>query len=190
MRDLLAAADHDQVDVVDGLLQRVALDVLGQRELGAAVELEAQQDVGVAAQRQADLTGGQREVARRLAVAVDDGGNLAGATGAAGAAFAELGALLGADTDLGHGGRTPRTLAISNRWRGNTQEHGGPRAETAGATGRALRAGHARLGDAAEQVGDRAVGEDRPDGPGEQRRDGQHGQLVELRLRRRSAACR
>ena len=125
MRDLLAAADHDQVDVVDGLLQRVALDVLGERELGAAVEIEAQQDVGVAAQRQPDLAGGQRDVARRLAVAVDDGGNQAGATGATGSAFAELGALLGADTDLGHGGTTPRTLAISTRNRGATTRDGG-----------------------------------------------------------------
>ena len=112
MRDLLTAAHDDQVDVVDALLQRVTLDVLGERELGAAVEIEAQQDVGIAAKRQADLAGGKRDVARRLAMAIDDGGHQPGAPRATGSAFAELCALLGADTDLGHGGKTPRTLAI------------------------------------------------------------------------------
>src|ERR1700712_975387 len=51
---------------------------------------------------------------RRQAVAIDDCGDQACTPGATGAAFAELCALLGADTDLGHGGKTPRTLAISN----------------------------------------------------------------------------
>jgi len=47
---------------------------------------------------------GQADVPRVAAVAVQDGGNAARAPHAAGRALAELGARLGGDAYLGHGG--------------------------------------------------------------------------------------
>ena len=89
--DLLAAAHQHQVDVVDAALDRVALDVLGERELRAPVEVQGEQGVGVALQREKGLVAGQREVHRVGAVAVQDGGDEPGAAGTAGGALAELG---------------------------------------------------------------------------------------------------
>jgi large subunit ribosomal protein L25 len=48
------------------------------------------------------LARGQRDVKYVGAVAVEDGGHLAGPAGTAGAALAELVARLGGDADLGH----------------------------------------------------------------------------------------
>ena len=103
--DLLAATDRQQVDVLVVALDRVALDRLRDGELLAALEFEGQQHVGAAVlDRVGELARGQRHVARVGAVAVDDGRDLAGATGAAGTALAELGTRFGVQTDLGHSG--------------------------------------------------------------------------------------
>ena len=83
---------------------RVDLDLLGQRELGVAVDVELEQRV-----RAAVLEGHHRLVARQgdvdrvVAVAVDDGGDLVLAADPASGALAELGALLGGDLLGGHG---------------------------------------------------------------------------------------
>ncbi len=116
-RHLLAAADHDQVDVLEKALDRVALDVLGQRQLVLALDVECEQHVR-GLQREHELVAGERDVPRVGAVAVQDGRNLGLATDAAGCALAELGARLGGDTDLGHGGapRDVRTDGRAVRW--------------------------------------------------------------------------
>ena len=46
--DLLALADDDEVDVLELALDRVDLDLLGQRQLGLAVDVELEQGVGAA----------------------------------------------------------------------------------------------------------------------------------------------
>src|SRR5205085_8512361 len=106
--DLLAAAHDQQVDVVEGVLDRVPLDRLGQREhLRTVGDLDLEELVRAAvADRRRELPGGQRDVLGLLAVAVQHGGHLAGPTGTPGTTLAELGAGFGADTDLGHG-KTP-----------------------------------------------------------------------------------
>ena len=101
---LLAAADEEQVDVLVGALERVALHGLGEGELLLAVQHDGQQGVGAAvAQRRGELAGRQRQVDDVLAVPVQDGGDAAGAAGAAGAALAELGAGLGFEAEVSHG---------------------------------------------------------------------------------------
>ena len=106
--DLLAGPDDHQVDVLEHLLDRVALDGLGQGQELCVVEAHLQQDVG-RLEREHQLVTGERDVGRVGAVAVDDPGDLAGAADPARCALAELGARLGVDTDLGHGG----TLLLS-----------------------------------------------------------------------------
>ena len=54
--DLLAAPDDDQVDVLDGVPQRIALHLLRQRELGRAVDVDGQQRVGGAQGQQGLVT--------------------------------------------------------------------------------------------------------------------------------------
>ena len=111
--DLLAAADGDEVDVLEVAVDRVDLDLLGQRQLGLALDVELEQRV-----RAAVLEGHHRVVAREgdvdrlVAVAVDDGGDLVLAADAAGGALAELGARLGGDLLGGHA-TTPRGLLTS-----------------------------------------------------------------------------
>jgi hypothetical protein len=105
--DLLAAADGDQVDVLERATNGVAHDDLRQSQLLALVGLQREQRVGVVLEREHELVARQREVAGLVAVAVEHGGHLAGTAGAAGRTLAELGAGLGDDADLGHGG-TPR----------------------------------------------------------------------------------
>jgi hypothetical protein len=100
--DLLAAPDDHEVDVLENVADRVALDVPGQRQLSRAVEVDREQDVG-RLEREHQLVAGQGDVPRCRAVAVEDGGDLVGTAGATGGALAELGALLGCDADLGHG---------------------------------------------------------------------------------------
>ena len=100
--DLLAAAHDDEVDVLEEALDRVALDGLGQGQLVGPSMLEREQGV-LRLEREHQLVAGQRDVPRVGAVAVEDGGDLAGPADAAGGALAELGAGLGGDTDLGHG---------------------------------------------------------------------------------------
>ena len=114
--DLLAAAHGQQVDVLVDALDRVALDRLRDGQLLAAFELEGEQHVGAAvADGVGELAGRQRHVARIGAVAVDDGGDLAGAAGAAGATLAELGARLGVQTDLGHSGTPELSGRLDSR---------------------------------------------------------------------------
>jgi hypothetical protein len=102
--DLLALAHLDEVDVLDEALDRVGLDLLGERQVLVALDVEVEQRVGAAVlDRQHRLVAGQGHVDRVVAVAVDDGGHLVGAADAAGRALAELGAGLGLDLGLvGH----------------------------------------------------------------------------------------
>ena len=59
--DLLAAPDQDQVDVLDGALDRVTLHGLGQGQLAAAGQaVEPDQDVR-GAQREQDVVAGQAD---------------------------------------------------------------------------------------------------------------------------------
>ena len=102
--DLLAAADQDQVDVLDHAADRVTLDRLRQRQLVPTVDRQREQNVGarVGVQGALELAARQGDVPRVGAVAVEDGRDLAGPPGAPGAPLAELGARFGADADLGH----------------------------------------------------------------------------------------
>ena len=83
----------------------MALHVLGQGQEGlAAGNVQLDQGVVVAAQGHAGGVLLEQDVAGLGAVAVDDGGDLAGAAGLAGRALAELGAVLGLEGDgvVGH----------------------------------------------------------------------------------------
>ena len=88
--DLLALGDDEQVDVLDGVLDDVALDVLGDRQRGLAVELDGEQGVGLL-HREHRLVARQRDVQRVRAVPVQDGRDLVRATQTACGALAELG---------------------------------------------------------------------------------------------------
>src|SRR5699024_5844053 len=82
--DLLALADDDQVEVGQGALEGVALDVLDQGQMfGAVGDLQRQQRVGVAG-GQRDVMAGQLQVDGVVAVRVQDGGDLAPGTATAG----------------------------------------------------------------------------------------------------------
>ena len=117
--DLLAADDGDEVEVLDDAADRVDLDVLGQRELLGAVDVEREERVGATVlEGHHRLVAGQDHVDRLVAVAVDDGGDLVVAADAAGGALAELGARLGGDL-LGGRHRVLRT--------GRCRVVGGPR---------------------------------------------------------------
>ena len=94
--------DDQEVGVLDEALERVALDLLGDREVLLGAEVDRQQRVGVL-ERQHELVARQRDVHGVGAVSVEDGGHVVGATDAAGGALAELGARLGGDLDLSHG---------------------------------------------------------------------------------------
>ena len=90
---LLAAADDEQVGVLDVAADRVDVERLGQRELLLAVDVEGQHGVGAGvAQHGGEVVGGQQQVLRVGAVAVEHGGHLAVAAGAARCALAGLGA--------------------------------------------------------------------------------------------------
>ena len=102
--DLLAAADRDQVDVLEHAPDRVDLDLLGQGQLGLALDLELEQRVGAAVlDRHHRVVAREGQVDRVVAVAVDDRGDLVLAADAAGRALAELGAQLCGDL-LAHSG--------------------------------------------------------------------------------------
>ena len=101
--DLLALADDDEVDVVDDRLDRVALHVLGEGELLGTVDDDGEQGVGLL-ERHHRVVARQRDVHGVGAVAVHDGGDVAGAADLAGGALAEVGALLGGELGaVGHG---------------------------------------------------------------------------------------
>ena len=88
--DLLAAAHEQEVDVLERAADGVALHGLGQREFGATLEaLEQQEDVR-ALERAHEFVARQADVARRRAVAVQDGGNAVVAADATGGTLTEL----------------------------------------------------------------------------------------------------
>src|SRR5690606_30510539 len=101
--DLLAGADDDEVDVLDGAADRVTLDVLGQGHLLLALDVEGDDRVRVVLEDEERVVGRHGEVLRRLTVAVEDRGDLVRAAGATGGTLAELGTDLG-----GEGGRVGR----------------------------------------------------------------------------------
>ena len=132
--DLLALLHDEEVDVLDDLVHGVLLHVLDERELGRAGDVELEQRVG-AADEQRDLVARERDVLRVGAVAVDDGGDLAGGAEAAGGALAEVLAQLGVDlgclSDMGvlllGGGDSRRTVVCGFSTRTQTREEtGGP----------------------------------------------------------------
>jgi hypothetical protein len=100
--DLLALADDQQVDVLDEALDRVALDLLGQREPVLALDVDRQQRVGVL-EREHRVVAGKGDVDRVGAVAVQHRGDLGVPADPAGSALAELRTRLGLDLDLRHG---------------------------------------------------------------------------------------
>src|SRR6478609_6546647 len=114
--DLLAAADDQQVDVLDDVLDRVALDVLGQGQDRLAVDLDLEQRVRGALDREHGLVAREGDVDRLGAVPVQDGRDLVGATQAAGGALAELGAGGGGELDLGHGDSWGAEKGDGERW--------------------------------------------------------------------------
>ena len=100
--NLLALLDHEQVDVLDDLVHGVLLDILDQRQLMSALDIEFEHCVG-ATQEQCDLMAGQGDVYGLFAVAVDDGRDLACCAEATGEALAEAGANLGVDLGVVRG---------------------------------------------------------------------------------------
>src|SRR5581483_11593588 len=91
--DLLAPAHDQQVDVVEAVLDRVALDRLGEREHRGAVGYRDVEHLHGAAVPQGgrELARGKRDVLGLLAVAVQHGGDLARPPGTPGTTLAELG---------------------------------------------------------------------------------------------------
>ena len=226
--DLLAGADGQQVEVLDDLLDRVALDVLDEGQVLLAVDVQGQQGVGGA-----DGQGGglrrQGDVDRLGTVAVDDGRDQVGHAGAAGEALAEFGADFCCELLLRHGyllvgfqavglngvqqgrrsvydlqRRAAVRLPFRRRFRPsrlrrpavrvpiNSHQYGMPALSLAKVSvqgyqrrDRFLKPGPppAGLGLAVEQAGDGAVVEHFTDRAGDQRRDGEHGQLREALVR-------
>lgn len=110
--DLLATLHDHQVDVLDGVLDRVALDLLRQRQQAlAALDLDQQQGVR-GLQRQHGVVTWQRDVHRVRAVAVQNGGHLVVPADSAGSTLAELRARLGLDLDLGHEMNSLKSVAV------------------------------------------------------------------------------
>ncbi|MCY1230157.1 hypothetical protein D9M72_425600 [compost metagenome] len=99
--DLLARADGQQVKVLDDLLDRVALDVLDEREVLFAVDVQGQQGVGNADSQRGGL-GRQGDVDGLCTVAVDDSRDEVGHACAAGEALAEFGAYFCCELLLRH----------------------------------------------------------------------------------------
>ena len=87
--------------MLEGALDRVALDVARGHEEGLALDADLEDQARVA-QGQGQVVVRERDVLRLLALAVDDGGHQARAAGAASRALAEVRPRLGGDADLGH----------------------------------------------------------------------------------------
>ena len=103
--DLLALDDGDEVDVLERAADRVDLNLLGQRELRSALDVELEQGVGAGVlERHHRGVTRQGHVDRVLAVTVDDGGDLVVAADAAGSTLAELRTGLGLNLLGSHGG--------------------------------------------------------------------------------------
>ncbi len=91
--DLLAAAHHQQVGVLDVAADRVDVERLGQRELLLALDVEGEHGVGAGvSQHGSEVMPGQQKVLRVGAVAVEHRGDLALAPSAAGCALSGFGA--------------------------------------------------------------------------------------------------
>ncbi|MDQ0734053.1 hypothetical protein QFZ50_000516 [Arthrobacter agilis] len=99
--DLLAAADGQEVEVLDDALELVALDVLDEGQVVLAVDVQRQQGVRGADGQRGGL-GGQQDVDGIRAVAVDDRGDHVGAAGLASRTLAEFGADVCCELLLGH----------------------------------------------------------------------------------------
>jgi hypothetical protein len=99
--DPLAAVDDDQVDMLDRQPDRVPLDIFRKRELGATVELDGQQGVGVL-ECQHRRVARQRNVHRVGAVAVENGRHQVVTAQSTRSTLAELIARRGAELHLGH----------------------------------------------------------------------------------------
>ena len=104
--DLLAPADQDQVGVLDVAPDRVPIHRLGQGQAGHAGHAVQPDQHVRRLQREHQLVAGQHDVARLLAVAVEHGRHQARTARTAGGALAKLGARLGGDADLRHGGHS------------------------------------------------------------------------------------
>ena len=102
--------DDDEVDVLDDLVHRVLLHVLDQGELALALDVELEHGVRLA-DEQRDLVAGEGDVLGVGAVAVDDGGDLAGGAEPAGGALAEVLAQFGEDLVVFVHGGSPCGLA-------------------------------------------------------------------------------
>ena len=100
-------SDADEVDVHELALGGVALDLAGEREHALAVDVEGDQRVGpgLAGEDVLQLAGPHGDRDGFGAEAVDDGGDLALTAEAAGGARPEVGARLGGEGDVRHGGR-------------------------------------------------------------------------------------
>ncbi len=89
--NLLAAANHDEVCVLDAPADRVHGEGLGQCQLLLAVDVEGQHRIGAGlAQNGGEVVGVELEVLGLGAVAVQDDGNFAVAAGLARGALAGL----------------------------------------------------------------------------------------------------
>src|SRR5262249_48209730 len=104
----------EEVDMLDGALDRVSLDGLRQRELAAAGQaVEPDQHVG-GAQGEQHLVAWQADVPGRCAVAVQDRGDPARPALAPSGTLAELSARCCGDMNLGHG-LTPMRLQLCRK---------------------------------------------------------------------------
>jgi hypothetical protein len=111
--DLLAAPHQDEVDMLDGALDRVTLDRLGQGELAAVRQaVEPDQDVGGAKGEQ-NLVARQADVPRRGAVAVEDRRNPAGPALPPRGTLTEFGPRRCGDMNFGHGATPQRVTALA-----------------------------------------------------------------------------
>jgi hypothetical protein len=112
--DLLVSADHNQVDMLDDRLDRVALDVLRKRELGPAVDLDVEERVG-GLESHHRVVSRQGDVDRSGPVPIEDGRDLVVTTDLARRPLAEPGTGLGNELDLGHGERLLMSVAGRER---------------------------------------------------------------------------
>ena len=118
--DALVAVHQEEVDVLHTGADGVALDLLGQGEKALAVDVEFDERVVVVAQGEAGVVLVEEDVPRVGAVAVDDGGDLAGAAGPARGPLAEdgTGGALEGDGVVGHeallslAGRRPAAVVV------------------------------------------------------------------------------
>src|SRR5690606_38105748 len=112
--DLLALVHEEEVDVLDDLADRVALDVADDRELLVALDVDREESVRVL-EREERLVAREGHVQRVGAVPVEDGGDEALAARAARGALAEVGAQGCGELDVRHG-TAPEKSADRTQW--------------------------------------------------------------------------